>query len=67
MDKFISAFTNSLNRDKAGAIMLLIFIISMQTEIYWQKMACVGVMIIVFLIRNYGKVKKEVDENKIIK
>lgn len=57
----IKLFMDVLKRDKPGAIILVLFIMILQTNIYWQQMLCIGIMILVFLIRNLGKLKKEND------
>lgn len=57
----ITAFIDAIARDKPGAIMIVLFIMILQTEIYWQQMICVGLMFLAFLIRNQGKIKNDND------
>lgn len=55
----ISILIEALKRDKPGVIMLALFFMMFQTEVYWQRMSCIGVMLVVFLIRNLGKIKDD--------
>ena len=63
LDK-ITLLIEALKRDKPGVIMLALFFMIFQTEDYIQRMICIGVMLIVFLIRNIGKLKDDKDDNK---
>ena len=46
---------------------MVLFVMILQTEVFWQRMICIVVMVLIFLLRNHTKVisdsKKKIDSN----